>query len=265
MSCSKGMMYKVLTADLKSGHGGKFDWTPYIDGKMTPVIDDVRMCERGYHITSDPMMWPLIGMRVFEVAQMGDGQIGGNKSIVSWVQLGPERPDLVPAYWHNVEEFVASIRDVPWFKPQGEPDPTWRVFDTMAAARDAAEDAEWEALWNTARSAAMDAAEDAARAAARAEAMDAAWDATWYAVWAVAEDAARAAAEDTAEDVAEDTAWDAVWDAARDAILYAVCVVCDWQIDRSHIDYVKARWAVWQRGYGVLCDVAGVLYVYRRP
>jgi len=27
----------------------------------------------------------------------------------------------------------------------------------------------------------------------------------------------------------------------------------------------RERWAVWERGYGLLCDVDGVLYVYRKP
>lgn len=42
-------------------------------------------------------------------------------------------------------------------------------------------------------------------------------------------------------------------------------VVCDGlTLDPKHIKHAEARWAVWQAGYGLLCDVSGVLYVYRR-
>jgi hypothetical protein len=30
----------------------------------------------------------------------------------------------------------------------------------------------------------------------------------------------------------------------------------------KHLAHTKARWEVWQKGYGLLCDVDGVLYVY---
>ena len=30
----------------------------------------------------------------------------------------------------------------------------------------------------------------------------------------------------------------------------------------KHLKHTKARWEVWQKGYGLLCDVDGVLYVY---
>jgi hypothetical protein len=28
--------------------------------------------------------------------------------------------------------------------------------------------------------------------------------------------------------------------------------------------HARARWDVWQRGFGLLCDVNGVFYVYRK-
>ncbi len=257
MSGNKRAMYKVLSADLRSAHGGEFDWAPYIDGTRTPAIENVQICRRGYHITPDPMAWPLIGMRVFEVAQAGKGWGNGDKVVVPWVELGPERPDLVPGYWHDVEVFVEHLASVPWFSPQGAPDPAWRVFDTRDAAwdaawdavRDAAWDAAWGAAWDAVRPAAWDAARavviDAARIAAEREA----WDAVWAAVG------------DTARDAVWGTAWDATWSAT----LYAAALACEWRIGQGHIDHIKARWAVWEHGYGVLCDCEGSLYVYRRP
>jgi hypothetical protein len=85
-----------------------------------------------------------------------------------------------------------------------------------------------------------------------AAARDAAWD------------AARAAAWDAARGAAYGAAYDAARDAARDAALLigmqGVCV--DLPIEQKHRDYAKACMEVWRRGYGLLCDVDGVLYVY---
>ena len=68
-------------------------------------------------------------------------------------------------------------------------------------------------------------------------------------------------------DAARAAAWAAAWDAARgaarDAELMAAIAVCDGlNVDQKHVDHIKARWRVWQKGYALLCDVNGVLYVY---
>jgi len=52
-----------------------------------------------------------------------------------------------PQWWRDVRAFVESIKTVPWFQPQGDPDPAWRLFETRAAAHDAAWKAAWEAAW----------------------------------------------------------------------------------------------------------------------
>jgi hypothetical protein len=84
--------------------------------------------------------------------------------------------------------------------------------------------------------------------------------------WDAARAAARAAAWDAAGD-ARAAAWDAAWGAARaaawDAALMARYVICtDLKIDPKHIKHVNDRWEVWKRGYALLCDINGVLYVY---
>ena len=57
---------------------------------------------------------------------------------------------------------------------------------------------------------------------------------------------------------------DAALVAARDAALSAALIICDdLLIPQQHVDHVRRRWAVWQAGYGVVCDVDGVLYCYR--
>ncbi|HUX17797.1 MAG TPA: hypothetical protein VMV63_01240 [Acidithiobacillus sp.] len=75
-----------------------------------------------------------------------------------------------------------------------------------------------------------------------AAAGDAAGAAAWAAAWA----AARAA----------------VRDAVRDAVLLAQCLIVADRIDPKHLNHAKDRMRVWQKGYCLLFDVAGVLYVY---
>src|SRR3990167_1592708 len=87
-----------------------------------------------------------------------------------------------PAWWHVAVEFGASISEVPWGKPQGEPDPSWRVFDTRAAT--------WGAAW----------------AAMGGNTVNAAWDAAWSDVY------------HTTWNAVENTTLDAL-DATRDATL----------------------------------------------
>jgi hypothetical protein len=216
------MWYKVLTSGLKSAHGGAFDWTEYVgSGKRTPRVDDVALCERGYHATTDPMRWPVVGMRVFEAVVDGPPvERNGDKGVWPTLGLGAEHPELVPDWWHDVEAFVAELPTIPWMQPQGAPDPSWWVFETRDAAWDAAGDA----------------AGDAARVATRVAAGDAAWVAPL----------------------------DAGMDAGMDAALWALVLVCQGlPLAQHHIDHARARMDVWRRGYGLLGDWDGALYVYR--
>ena len=64
-------------------------------------------------------------------------------------------------------------------------------------------------------------------------------------------------AGEAAWDAAGDAAWDAAWD-ARGEIIADI-------LDPVHLAHLRARWQVWQKGYGLLCDVNGTLYVYEKP
>jgi len=147
-------------------------------------------------------------------------------------------------WWVKVEKFIKEVKKIKYLDNHGAINPEWLVFETMAAAGDTAMDAAW------------DAARDAARAAARA--------AAWDAARAAACDAARDAAGDTAMDAARDAARDAAWDAARAAALLARCVIAGFADDNEHMIHAKKRLDVWRAGYGLLCDVNGVLYVYKK-
>ena len=210
------MWYKVLTSDLKSAHGGKFDWSEYVGqpDKRTPRIDNPEICRCGWHFTTAPMKWPVIGMRVFEAVTDGPPSASlKDKGVWPTGGLGSERPELVPDWWHDVEAFVAELPSWPWMQPQGDPDPSWEVLPTIDEA------------WVAARSAARWAGHHG------------------MAAWAAA--------------------WVAARDAAGDARLWSQVLVCDGlPLAQRHIDHARARMDVWRRGYGLLCDVDGVLYVY---
>jgi len=161
----------------------------------------------------------------------------------------------------KVEKFIEEIKQTKFFKPDGDPKPEWKLFSgedwnaACDAARNAARDAEWYAAWDAVRDSEWYAARNAARNSAGDVARYAARDSAGDAVW------------DTARDSADDAACDAARDAACDAALYAVFLAVsdlDFADKEKHFNHVKARWEVWTKGYALLCDVNGKLYVYAK-
>jgi hypothetical protein len=241
-------LYKVLGPDGRSIHGGKLTWSlprqmpdgSWIPGEWHEATGALELCRNGLHLTDERGVWRnwiKVGAVAWEAEARGD-RVGTltdyteRKIAVRECRL--LRPMPQPDWWVATERFIRDdIPAVPWLQPDGNPDPSWRVFraDSWAAARDAA--------WAAAR--------DAAWAAAR----DAAWDAAW------------AAARDAAGDAAGDAARDAARAAAAYALIHYACR--DLSISRQHRDHAAARWNVWQKGYALLCDVDGVLYVYAGP
>ena len=189
-------LYKVLVNG-QSCHGGSMEWSlptknpatgKYRPGAWQHVNGNVSMCSRGLHLTDKPEKWLKVGCKIFRAqTQECPTTWQDDKCVVAGARL--LYPIRKPAYWTKVEEFCASINGVPFFKPDGKPDPEWKLFTapTWAAARAAA--------------------------------------------WA--------------------------------ASLLGCVLTCDGlPLDQKHIDHAKARWRVWSKGYGLLCDVNGVLYVY---
>ena len=153
-------------------------------------------------------------------------------------------------WWDDTAAWIERIPQELDSKAGAPPLKGWRVFEaeTLAAARAAA--------WDAAR---------AANAALAARADNAGWDGIWTDAWVAAWDAARAANAARAADAARVAAWVAAWDAARDAELLALVKVCaGLKLDPKHIRYAEERWEANRRGFRVLCDVNGVLYVYRK-
>jgi hypothetical protein len=262
-------LYKVLVGG-QSCHGGSLKWSlpqRAEDGSYTPgdwhrVSGDLTICERGIHLTTAPYQsWWRWDAELYEAEAEGIAAWDGDKCVCRAARL--LRPAPVPAWWQACRDFVATIPQTEWFQHVQPPDPAWRVFPT----RDAAWAADWGAARDAAWAAARAAARDAAWAAARAAARDAAWAAARDAAWAAAWDAAGDAAWAAAMAAAGDAAWAAARDAAGDAALYVLaCGICaDLPLADAHRQHAAARWRVWWSGYGLACDVQGVLYVYERP
>ena len=227
-------LYKVLK-DGKSCNGGTMQWslpengTP---GEWLRVEGDLKMCERGIHLTREPFRWWVWGADLYEADAPAIVETRDDKVLVREARLLRLLPK--PDWLLRTERFVSDeIPSVPWLKPDGNPLPEWRMHRGKT--------------WDAAGDAARDAARDAAGAAAGVAAVDAAWDAAGVAAGAAAVDAAGAAAGA----------------AARDAALMArLMVVADLPVDPKHFIHAAARWQVWQKGWGLVCDVNGVLYVY---
>ena len=245
---------KVIGPDNRACHGGEFDYSNYLPAgdepgawlpERTPVL-----CESGWHwCTPESLMhwWAKPHMRAYEVEPSSDvtEPTSDGKSVSSSGRLLREYP--LPQWWLDAMRFATEeIPTIPWMQRVGPVDPAWRVFPTRGAARNTALAGVRNAGWETARDAARNATWDAAR--------NATWDTAWDAVWKATRNAAW------------DTALDAALDAARDAALYGVTryVCADLPLAQEHRDLVAARWEVWKRGYGVACDVDGVLHVYEK-
>ena len=153
----------------------------------------------------------------------------------------PEIKALPVAVQKRLEKFMDSIPTIKWYLPDGKPKKAWRLFygDTWASA--------WDSAWACARDSARDSASDSARDSAS--------------------DSARDSARDSASNSARDSASDSAWDSAMDFSLMARMIVVsdlDYPDKKKHEKHVRERINVWCKGYGLLCDVDGVLYVYAK-
>jgi hypothetical protein len=191
-----------------------------------------------------------------------------------------------------IGDFVKSLKKVRWFKPDKTPNESWKLFPSRPAAADAAEKAAKNepAAIDAARFAAFKALNTAIqRAGETNQAPD--WKAAWEAAGArrgemaweafrnalgerlrthpciVAGDAAWEATKTAAVAKAGNvpTAWRAALDPIGDIFLYVSIHTCGGvYLAEKHIIHAETRMEVWRKGYGLSCDVHGVLFVYRK-
>jgi len=87
------MLYKVLSKNNKSMNGGEFDWSDYIPngkkkGGWTPKVDDLNICNRGYHLTEHWCFWfNSEDNRIFEAEGKQPGDTDYDKTVFESVRL----------------------------------------------------------------------------------------------------------------------------------------------------------------------------------
>ena len=189
----------------------------------------------------------------------------------------PEIKALPEPVQKRLRTFMNSIPKTKWYQPDGKPNPKWHISygDTWDSA--------WASAWASARASARDSAWASARDSVWASAWDSAWASAWASARASAWDSARASARDSvwasawasARDSVWASAWASAWDSAwasarasaRDFSLMACMIIVsdlDYPDKEKHEKHVSSRIEVWKKGYGLLYDVRGVLYVYAK-
>ena len=153
------MYVKALRPDRLSFYDQKTEWKI---GEPMPVIAGEKNgpCGPGYHLGKSAehaiqyARWP---MSLYEAEPCGE-LLGEDDTKARFTSAKIVREIKKPSWVIRTEKFITSIPSVPWFKATGNAKPSWKMFDTRAAARDAAGDA----AWAVARAVAGDAAGDAA-------------------------------------------------------------------------------------------------------
>ena len=162
-------LYKILVNG-KSCNGGKMKWSlptqdgdDWLPGEWASVKGDLQMCRCGIHLATEPYShWYQWGATIYEVeADLSGALKQSDKVCVRAARL--LRPLDEPKWLRHARKFVESIPSTQFLRPDGNPNPEWRLF--LGRSWDAARDAAW--------------------AAARAAAVEAAWAAAVEAAWAV--------------------------------------------------------------------------------
>jgi hypothetical protein len=144
-----------------------------------------------------------------------------------------ERGTQNASYWLRFKAKIKKYKNITYtLDNHGLIDPNWMIFDTRDQTRTQAWDWAWDQAWSQAW--------DWARTQAGTQTRTQAWDQAWT------------------------QARDQAWDWARDQANVISSVIIDGYESTIWYDYFKRRFAIWEAGYGCLCDVNGVFYVYRK-
>jgi hypothetical protein len=158
-------LYKILEAG-RSCHGGDLAWSlptkhgrGWKPGSWHEVGGDLKICNRGLHVTDKPFNWYTWKCEAYEAEADGIVDRQGDKCVAGKVRL--VKPVAHPDWWAKAHDFVErEVTEINWLAPDGRPAKHWKIYngETMAAA--------WDAAWAAARAAAGAAARAAARDAA---------------------------------------------------------------------------------------------------
>lgn len=101
------MLYKVLVNG-DACHGGTFAYDLPVGitaGAWTPTIDEVKVCESGYHLTTDPFRWYVPNADVWRAEGRGENSAEDDKIAFASVRL------LAKDY--RISEAFAKIQGIP--------------------------------------------------------------------------------------------------------------------------------------------------------
>ena len=150
-----------------------------------------------------------------------------------------------PEWWKRGVHFVeVDIPSVKWMSGCGEVLPEWKVFETREEAVEASSK-DSKDNHGFAKNVAYYEAE-------ACEYENSGCEDAWEAALNAACDSYRV----------QNNTWDDLWCGAEDAALMAKMHMVD--VADENYAHATKRWDAWMRGYGVLCDVDGALYVYKR-
>lgn len=159
--------------------------------------------------------------------------------------------------------FVDSIKKIPFMQNNLDFDlGGCKIFDTRRDAVQFTQHIVKNSAWNAAWLAAM----FAALRVARDEKEDASSDAAGHVKSESAKSTVMASARYSIARSMLHEAYRPIGEPSMDIALYAVLhyLCTNLPILQEHRDYIDKRCAIWKNGYGVLCDIDGTLYVYRK-
>lgn len=262
-------LYKVLV-DGKAAHGGEYTYdlpTQNADGTWTPgywttPVSDVAVCRFGYHLTERATDWLIHGCSVYLAEGRGTAvsdQVSEQRKIAyESVRLLRPAPEAVPNYWTRTEAFIASIEHTRLGKPDGNPDPDWKLFTdrSLIAAKHAAHIAVLREAGgigpnsplNNRRSFARHASETALTSARRAL------------MTCSIQEATRAQVSKLLTTKIPSPEQSSI---IKDALTAAsMLLASDLHVTKYLRDLAHQCWEVWRKGYILYGEVSGELYVY---
>ena len=179
---------------LKRGRRSIYDDSPWVVGtwREDPEAEEGAACGRGFHslLGDNPLVSPVFAWPCEVWRDECEDELGRDtrKARYRRQRIVEDLTSKFPVVV-RLNEFIGSLKSVPWFKPTGLTPPSYMRVEktTRAAARGAA----WNAAWNAARAAAEAAAEAAAWAAAGAAYallvsdlnVDTTWLHRWWRAW----------------------------------------------------------------------------------
>ena len=153
------------------------------------------------------------------------------------------------SYWVKFENEFRKYKNKTYhLDNHGPVDPSWIVFETIDQGRDQGRDQ----VRDQGRDQGREQAYEQALGQAHEQALEQAWDQVWI--------QARKQARDQSLERALEQALSQSHDLSN---LISSAIIEGYESTEWH-DYFKRRFSIWEAGYGCICDINGVFYVYKK-